>query len=100
MKNKIRNLSSLAFLSMMLFTTDITRAQTSAETTTTSTTTSAGTVSQFSPDVIMVKTTSSTTPVSYSYSKTTSYVDQNGNPVSMETVKSGEPVHRLLHARW
>jgi hypothetical protein len=30
--------------------------------------------------------------VSYSYSKTTTYVDQNGNPVSMETVKSGLPV--------
>ena len=46
----------------------------------------------FSPSVITVRSTSSTTPVSYSYSKTTTYVDQNGNPVSMETVHSGAPV--------
>jgi hypothetical protein len=40
----------------------------------------------------MVKTTSTADPVSYSYSKTTTYVDENGNPVAMETVKSGAPV--------
>lgn len=34
----------------------------------------------------------SASPVSYSYSKTTTYVDENGNPVSVETVKSGAPV--------
>ena len=56
------------------------------------TTTSAGTISEFSPQTIVVKTQDSAAPVSYSYSKTTTYVDQNGNPVSMETVKSGLPV--------
>jgi hypothetical protein len=61
-------------------------------TSTTTTTTSDGTVSQFSPDTIMVSSTTSPTPVSYSYSKTTTYVDENGNPVSSETVKSGVPV--------
>jgi hypothetical protein len=91
MKNKIRNLSGLTFLGVMLFTTNLTLAQTSAESTTT-TTTSAGTVSQFSPDAIVVKTTTSADPVSYSYTKTTTYVDENGNPVSSETVKSGLPV--------
>jgi|SRR5271168_13855 len=65
---------------------------TSTTTTSSSTTQSAGTISQFSPDTIVVKTTTSADPVSYSYSKTTTYVDQNGNPVSMETVKSGLPV--------
>jgi len=55
------------------------------------TTTSAGTVSEFSPNAITV-TSGSTAPVSYTYSKTTTYVDENGNPVSVETVRSGVPV--------
>jgi hypothetical protein len=95
MKNGIRNLSSLTLLSVMLFATNITRAQTAAPcatSTTTSTTTSAGTVSQFSPDTIVVKTTTSADPISYSYTKTTTYVDEDGNAVSSETVKSGAPV--------
>ncbi len=54
------------------------------------TTTNAGTVSEFSPDVITV--TSGSSPVSYTYSKTTTYVDENGNPVSVETIHSGVPV--------
>jgi len=57
---------------------------------TVTTTTSAGTVSEFSPSVITV--TSGGAPVSYTYSKTTTYVDENGNPVSVETVRSGVPV--------
>jgi uncharacterized membrane protein len=54
--------------------------------------TSAGTISEFNPDTIVVKGDDSTVPVHYTYSKTTTYVDQDGNPVSMETVKSGLPV--------
>jgi hypothetical protein len=97
MKNTIRNLSGLTFLGVMLFTTNMALAQTpapapSTTTSTTTTTTSDGTVSQFGPDTIVVQTTASGDPVSYSYSKTTTYVDENGNPVSMETVKSGLPV--------
>ena len=94
MKNTIRNLSSLAFLGAMLFTANIAFAQTAAvsTTTTSSATQCAGTVSQFGPDTIIVKSTTSADPVSYSYSKTTTYVDENGNPVSSETVKSGAPV--------
>ena len=56
------------------------------------TTTSAGTISDFGPDAIVVKTESASEPVHYSYSKSTTYVDEDGNPVSMETVKSGLPV--------
>ena len=56
------------------------------------TTTSAGTVSEFSPNVITVTSGSSPAPVSYTYSKTTTYVDENGNPVSVETIRSGVPV--------
>lgn len=56
------------------------------------TTETVGTVSEVSPNAIVVKTESSSTPTSYSYTKTTTYVDEKGAPVSMETVKSGLPV--------
>lgn len=94
MKNKIRNLSCFAFLGVMLCGANMAFAQTAepATTSTTTTTTSAGTVSDFGPDTIVIKTTTSADPVSYSYTKTTTYVDENGNTVSSETVKSGAPV--------
>jgi hypothetical protein len=109
MKNAIRSLSSFTFLGMMLVTSNIASAQAASSsttsttttapapapattTTTTTATTSDGTVSVFSPDTIVVKSTTSTTPLTYSYSKTTTYVDENGNAVSSETVKSGAPV--------
>ena len=60
--------------------------------TTTSQTSSAGTISAATPSTITVRSTSSPLPVRYTYTKTTSYVDENGNPVSVETVKSGAPV--------
>lgn len=80
----------LAFLAAILITADVIMAQTSS--TITTTTTSAGTVREFSPDSFTVTTDTSQTPVRYVYSKTTTYVDENGNPVSMETVRSGLPV--------
>ena len=93
MKNTIRNLSGLTCLGVVLFAANMASAQTMApSTTSTTTTTSDGTISQFSPDTIVVKSTTSADPISYSYSKTTTYVDENGNPVSSETVKSGAPV--------
>ena len=94
MKTTIRNLSSFTFLGVMLFTANIVMAQSTAPSTTSTmtTTTSDGTVSQFGPDSFVVKSTTSTAPLNYSYSKTTTYVDENGNPVSSETVKSGAPV--------
>ena len=64
----------------------------SQSTTTTTATTSDGTISDFSPNIITIRSQASTAPVSYSYSKTTTYVDQDGNPVSMDIVKSGVPV--------
>ena len=56
------------------------------------TTTSAGTISEFSPQTIVVKTEQAADPVRYTYTKSMTYVDDEGNPVSMETVKSGLPV--------
>jgi len=49
-------------------------------------------VSNIDPNDITIQSTTSMAPTSYSYSKTTTYVDQDGNPVSVETVKSGLPV--------
>jgi hypothetical protein len=60
--------------------------------TTVTTTETLGTIDQFGPDTIVVKTETSTTPTSYSYTKTTTYVDETGAPVSIETVESGLPV--------
>ena len=59
---------------------------------TVTTTEAAGTVSEFSPDAIVVRTETNPSPISYTYTKTTTYVDEAGAPVSLETVKSGLPV--------
>lgn len=52
----------------------------------------AGTISEFGPEQIIIQTESSPTPLPYTYSKTTTYVDESGAPVSIQTVKSGLPV--------
>ncbi len=54
--------------------------------------TSMGTITEFNPKTIMIMTPEGTKAVSYGYSKTTTYVDELGNPVPMELVKSGVPV--------
>lgn len=66
-------------------------AQTTVREETTTTTTN-GTLGEFGPERIVVRTESSTSPLNYTVSKTTTYVDETGAPVSMETVKSGLPV--------
>jgi len=58
----------------------------------TTTTTTAGTISEFSPDTIVVRSETSPEPIRYSYSKTTTYVDDAGVPVAREIIKSGVPV--------
>jgi hypothetical protein len=60
--------------------------------TTTSTTTSSGTVSQFGPDAIVIKSSSSSTPVAYQYTTATTYVDEMDRPFAMKNVKPGMPV--------
>ena len=96
MKNTIRNLSGLTLLGVMLLNANVASAQTTTTVvpaaSTTTTTTSDGTVSEFGPDSFVVRSTTSTTPLSYSYSKTTSYVDEDDHPVERETLKSGTPV--------
>ncbi len=61
-------------------------------TVTTTTTESTGTISEFGPEGIVIRTTTDTDPVRYSSEKTTTYVDENGRAVSIKTVKSGLPV--------
>lgn len=94
MKTTIRTIGGAALLGMTLITAQaIFATETVAKsTTTTKTITSAGTISEFSPETIVVKTESSSAPIRYSYSKTTTYVDETGAPVSVTTVKSGVPV--------
>jgi len=67
-------------------------AETVKEETKTTNTSSSGMVSELGPDTIVIRTETSSAPVPYTYSKTTTYVDENGKPVSMETVRSGAPV--------
>lgn len=55
-------------------------------------TTSEGTISEFGPQAIVIKTALGTEPVRYISSETTNYVDENGIPVSLATVTSGLPV--------
>jgi CRISPR/Cas system-associated exonuclease Cas4 (RecB family) len=63
-----------------------------ASTNTAVSTVSDGTISEFSPNTIVVRSTTAAEPLRYTYRKTTTYVDEAGAPVSMEVVKSGVPV--------
>ena len=92
MKNTIRNSFAFTCLTVMVFATQAVAQPAVEETTTTTTTTTTGTVSQFGPDTLVVRTTTSPNPVTYGYTKTTTYVDESGQPVTIETVKSGVPV--------
>lgn len=100
MKHPILHITAAVALGFVLTGGRTVLAQTSVQTVTTdpatvqstTTTNSAGTISEFSPDTIVVKTESSAEPIHYTYSKSTTYVEESGNPVSIETVKSGLPV--------
>jgi len=50
-----------------------------------------GTVTEYSPDKILVRSAATAEPVSYAYTKTTTYVDENGSPISIQQI-SGKPV--------
>jgi hypothetical protein len=89
MKSPIRHLVRLVGLGVAL-SASVAFAD-DEQTTTTTTTTTMGTVSEVSPDTLVVNPATGA-PAAYSYSKTTTYVDEAGRPVSIETVKSGAPV--------
>ena len=92
MKSPIRSLLGVAAMAAMLSAGSAFAEDRRVEETTTTTTTTQGTVTQLSPNAIIVQSPSSPSPVSYSQTKTTTYVDEMGNPVKIETVKSGTPV--------
>ena len=71
-------------------TTEAAPAATTA--TTVQTTNTAGTIQEFTPGSsrIIVKT-SSGSPITYSYSKKTTFVDASGNVVDYQTIKTGDP---------
>ncbi|MBU1565664.1 MAG: hypothetical protein KJ630_08550 [Proteobacteria bacterium] len=52
----------------------------------------AGTISEVNPDTLVIRSESSPNPVVYTYTKKTHYINEKGEPVSMETVRSGLPV--------
>jgi hypothetical protein len=58
----------------------------------TTTTSAGGTITEFSPDSVVIHSETSTEPMRYSYSKATTVVDENGAPVDISVVKSGVPV--------
>lgn len=89
MKIPFKHLGAVAILSLMTLAPSAIFAQ---ETSTTTTITSTGTVSDWKPNAVAVKVDTSPIPVRYSFTKTTTYVDENGNPVSIQTVRSGAPV--------
>lgn len=86
---------ALRILAVAFATAPVAWAQTSTaiETTTTAPArlNSAGTITAFGPDTISVSTEGAPAPVVYQSSKTTTYVDETGAPVSVETVRSGLP---------
>ena len=87
MKLNIRIFTGAVLSGLMLLTLNVSRAQTVV-----TGTTSAGTISEFGPETIIIRSETSPEPIRYSYTKTTTYVDEAGAPVSIETVKSGLPV--------
>jgi hypothetical protein len=96
-KNAFLTLCGLTLLSLALYAPSAlggeeVHKKTTTTTTTTSSTNASGTVSSFSPDAIVIRTSPTAQPVSYEFTETTTYVDEAGNPVEETTVTSGMPV--------
>jgi hypothetical protein len=85
-------MASLAAAACALLVASTAPAQMEKTTTTTTTTSTSGVVSDLTSGALIVKTETDPTPLSYTYSKTTTYVDEDGNPVAVETLRSGAPV--------
>lgn len=52
----------------------------------------AGIISEWGESRFLIKSEASPDPVSYTYSKTTTYIDEDGKPVDVSVVKTGVPV--------
>ena len=84
-QNTLRALAAVSLLGTAAFAQTVVRE-------TTTTTNSAGTITEFGPETIVIRSETAPEPVRYISRKTTTYVDDTGAPVSIETVKSGLPV--------
>lgn len=85
--------SPITFLSVGVFALTLLSAPVShGQEASTTVTTSTGTISEISPDRLIIHSRTEGSPSRYRYTKTTSYVDETGAPVSLEVVKSGLPV--------
>jgi hypothetical protein len=51
-----------------------------------------GTVTEYHPETIVVRSGTTTEPIRYYYTKNTTYVDETGLPVTVESVRYGTPV--------
>lgn len=87
----IKHYITAAVMGLLLTVTSSSWAQATVETVTTTTNTG-GVISEFGPDVLVLKTETAPEPIRYSYTTKTVYVDETGAPVTMTTVKSGLPV--------
>jgi hypothetical protein len=89
----MKTMKSIVFASAVLLLPVGVLAQQEMRTVDTVTTTeSAGTISDVGPGTIVVRSETSSSPTNYSSTKSTTYVDDTGAPVSVETVRSGQPV--------
>jgi hypothetical protein len=95
-KNAFLTLCGLTLLSLALYApsalAEEVQQKKTTTTTTTTTTNSSGTVSTIGPDMIVIRTSPSASPITYQFSETTTYVDEAGNPVEIESVAAGAPV--------
>ncbi len=80
------------FALSLLVTPYVVYAQQSTTVNTVTATETVGTISEVSPDALVIRSETSSSPTNYTYTKSTTYVDDAGVPVSVETVKSGMPV--------
>jgi hypothetical protein len=79
-------------MGLLLAATNSGWAQAVVETTTT-TTNAAGTISEFGPEILVIRTETAPEPIRYSYNTKTVYVDEAGAPVTL--TKTGGPSNYL-----
>jgi hypothetical protein len=94
MKSSILQYGAVLTLGTALSLGSIAFGQDAVTTQVSTSTTSDGTVTEFAPggDTVVLRSQTDSTPVTYSYSKTTTVVDDSGNPVDVSVIKEGVPI--------
>jgi hypothetical protein len=92
MENHMKKVIPIVFALSLMVTTYAVYAQQSTTVNTVTATETVGTISEVGPDALMIRSETNSSPMNYTYTKSTTYVDDAGVPVSIETVKSGMPV--------